>query len=94
MAANTRSVLLRPALILLAPLSLVLAGCGGPNLIERMSRPTWGFLGTIIIVADIIALIDLLGDEHRGTASTVIWALLIVFMPVLGVLLYFFLGRE
>lgn len=94
MSTNTRSLLARPVLALLAPLALLLTGCGGPNLIERMSRPTWGFVGTIVIVADIIALIDLLGDEHRGTASTVVWALLIVFMPVLGVLLYFFLGRE
>ena len=80
--------------VLLAPLSVLLAGCGGPDLIDRLSRPQWGFCGTLIIVLDIVALIDLLGDEARETTSKVIWTLLIVFFPVGGVILYFFLGRD
>lgn len=88
------SLFLRPALILLVPLSVLLTGCGGPNLFERLSRPWWGFWGTVVVVLDLVALVDLLGDEARGTASTVIWALLIVFFPVGGVILYFLLGRE
>lgn len=94
MSADTRSSLLHPALAILAPVTLLLAGCGGPTLFQRMSRPAWGFWGTVVIVLDIIALVDLLGDEHRGTTSTVVWALLIVFFPVGGVILYFFLGRD
>lgn len=79
---------------LLLPLAVLLAGCGGPNLVERMSSPYWGFGGTLVIVLDLIALVDLLGDEGRSTSNRVIWTLLIVFFPIGGVILYFFFGRE
>ena len=84
----------RLLLLLLAPLSLLVAGCGGPDLIDRLSQPRWGVCGTLIIVLDLVALIDLLGDEARGTTGKVLWTLLIVFFPVGGVILYFLFGRE
>jgi len=80
-------------LSLLAIVSLLLAGCGGPNLIERMSTPYWGLCGTVIIVLDIIALVDLLGDDRREFGGKLLWTLLIVFFPVGGLILYYFLGR-
>lgn len=81
-------------LLLLAPLTVLLTGCGGPNLFDRLQQPRWGLCGTLIIVLDIVALVDLLGgDDDRSFASTVIWALLIIFAPVLGVILYFLFGR-
>jgi hypothetical protein len=80
--------------ILLVPLAVLLTGCGGPNLLERMSSSYWGFGGTLVIVLDLIALVDLLGDEGRSTSNRVIWTLLIVFFPIGGVILYFLLGRE
>ena len=95
MLPENRSFSLRPLLFaVLAPLTVLLTGCGGPNLLERISTASWGFWGTIIIVLDLVALVDLLGDGTRSTSSTVIWALLIVFAPVLGVILYFIFGRE
>jgi hypothetical protein len=94
MFAENRSGLRPLLLAVLAPLSLLLTGCGGPNLIERLSSPYWGFGGTIVIVLDLVALIDLLGDETRETTSTVIWALLIIFFPIVGVLFYFIFGRD
>ena len=95
MSDDSRPSTLRPlSLALLAPLTVLLTGCGGPNLLERISTASWGFWGTIIIVLDLVALVDLLGDGTRSTSSTVIWALLIVFAPVLGVILYFIFGRE
>lgn len=81
-------------LVLLAPLTLLLSGCGGPDLIDRLSQPQWGLCGTVIIILDILALLDLLGDEGRSVTSKVVWALLIIFFPVGGVILYFFFGRE
>lgn len=95
MSDETRSFSLRPLLLaVLAPLSVLLTGCSGRNLIERLSSASWGFWGTIIIVLDLVALVDLLGDGTRSTANRAIWMLLIVFMPILGVVLYFFLGRD
>lgn len=86
------TTLFRP-LLLLAPLTIFLTGCGGPNLIDRLQQPRWGICGTLIIILDIVALVDLLRGNDRSTLSTIIWALLIIFAPVLGVILYFIFGR-
>ena len=79
---------------LLGLFAALVAGCGGPNLVERMMSPRWGVFGTVIIVLDIVALIDLLGDDGRSTANKALWTLMIVFMPLLGVVLYYFFGRD
>ncbi len=92
---NQFSSAVRPLLFaVLAPLAVLLTGCGGPNLFERMSAPYWGFCGTVIIILDLVALVDLIGDEARDMTSKIIWALLIIFFPVGGVILYFLFGRE
>lgn len=95
MLTENRPFSLRPLLLAaLAPLTVLLTGCGGPNLLDRLGAANWGLWGTIIIVLDLVALVDLLGDGTRSTTSTVVWALLIVFFPVGGVILYFLFGRE
>jgi len=75
-------------------LALAVVSCGGPNLVDRMTSPRWGFCGTLVIILDIVALVDLLGDNARTTGNKVLWSLLIVFMPVLGVILYFLFGKD
>jgi hypothetical protein len=95
MSSDARSSsALHPLLALLVPLALLLTGCGGPDLIDRMTQPQWGFCGTVVIILDLVALFDLLGDEARGTIGRVMWALLIVFFPIGGVILYFLFGRD
>lgn len=91
---QTSSTRLRPLFLLLAPLTLLLTGCGGPDLIDRMTQPRWGFCGTVVIILDLVAIIDLLGDETRSTTAKLLWTLLIVFFPIGGVVLYFIFGRE
>jgi hypothetical protein len=91
MPVSLRSRLSR---LLLVPLALLLAGCGGPDLIDRISQPRWGLCGTLIIVLDLVAIVDVAGDEARSTTNKVLWALLIIFFPVGGVILYFLFGRE
>ena len=75
-------------------LAVTVMSCGGPNLLDRMTSPRWGFCGTLVIILDIVALVDVLGDDARSTGNKVIWSLLIVFMPVLGVILYFLFGKD
>lgn len=96
MSADPPSPSLRSRLLLslLVPLSVLLTGCGGPDLIDRLTQPRWGFCGTVVVVLDLVALFDVLGDEARSTGSKVLWALLIVFFPLGGVILYFLFGRE
>lgn len=49
-------------------------------------------LGLIVLVLDIIAIIDVV----KGSLSVgrkVLWILLILILPVVGMILYFLLGR-
>ncbi|PSQ69912.1 MAG: hypothetical protein BRD31_04720 [Bacteroidetes bacterium QH_2_64_26] len=95
MLPENRSFSLRPLLFaVLAPLAVLLTGCSDQNLMDLLSTGNWGLWGTVIIVLDLVALVDLLGDGGRETSSIVIWALLIIFFPVGGVILYFIFGRE
>lgn len=83
----------RLSLLLMGLLSmLLLAGCGGANLFERLSSPLGGGLcGLIILILDIIIIMDVL-KSSRETSSKVIWILVIVFLPVLGIILYWIFG--
>ncbi len=75
------------------PLAVLLAGCG-PNLLERVSN-FWSLscCGAVIVILDIIALIELAGGP-KSTGDKVLWALIIIFFPVLGCILYYFFGRS
>jgi hypothetical protein len=55
--------------------------------------PFHGLLGLIILALDIVAIVSVL----RGTSSTgrkVLWVLFILLFPLIGVVLYFLLGRS
>ena len=73
--------------------SVLLAGCG-PNLFDRIGNfgsLTW--CGIAVVIIDVIALIELLGS-NKTLGAKVLWALIIIFFPVLGCVLYFFVGRS
>ncbi len=73
--------------------TLVLAGCG-PNLVDRIGNFwTLSCCGAIIVILDVIALVELAGSA-KSTGNKVLWALLIIFFPVLGCILYYFFGRS
>ncbi len=74
-------------------LALFVSGCG-PNLFDRVAN-FWSLscCGGVIVVLDIIALLELAGST-RSTADKVLWALLIIFFPLGGLILYYFFGRR
>ena len=51
----------------------------------------FSIFGLIILVLDIIALVSLL-QSGADTATKVLWALLIILLPVIGMILYFLMG--
>lgn len=81
-------------LVAVFTLLVTMTGCGGANFFELVQRPQWGCTGTIIILLDAIALVDVIGDDTRATSNRVLWGLAIIFMPLLGVILYFLFGRK
>lgn len=73
--------------------AVAVAGCG-PNLIERVTN-FWSLscCGGVIVILDILALVELAGSA-KSTGDKVLWALVIIFFPVLGCILYYFFGRS
>ena len=52
-----------------------------------------GILSVIILIFDIVAIVDVLKSSMDGTKKA-LWVLLIIFLPVIGVVLYFLLGKN
>jgi hypothetical protein len=52
-----------------------------------------GVIGLIILILDIIAIVSVLGGAGT-TMYKLVWILLILFLPLIGMILYFLLGRE
>lgn len=50
-----------------------------------------GILGLIILIADIWAIINVMGSS-ASTGSKIIWTILILVLPILGLIIWFFAG--
>lgn len=50
-----------------------------------------GLLGVIVLALDIWAILKIFGSG-ASTGSKVVWILIIVLLPLLGLLLWYFLG--
>lgn len=52
------------------------------------------FVIGIIGLLPLIALIDIIRNEFRGSNDKVIWVIVVLFIPFLGSVLYFLIGRN
>ena len=52
-----------------------------------------GILGLIILVLDIVAIVDCL-KTIKDTGKKVLWILLILILPVIGLILYYLVGKK
>jgi hypothetical protein len=50
-------------------------------------------LGLVVLVLDIIAIIDVLKNS-MATGKKVLWIILILVLPVVGMVLYFLIGKK
>lgn len=50
-------------------------------------------LGIIILIIDIVVILDIL-KSNKATDKKVIWVIAVIFLPVLGPILYWFMGRK
>lgn len=54
---------------------------------------TYGIIGLLVLILDIVAIVSVLGG--RGDAGhKILWTLLILLLPVIGMVLYFLVGRS
>ncbi|HYT31856.1 MAG TPA: PLDc N-terminal domain-containing protein [Thermoanaerobaculia bacterium] len=51
----------------------------------------WSLWSALILVLDVIALVSLL-KSSADTGTKILWALLIILLPVVGMVLYFLMG--
>ena len=52
-----------------------------------------GILGLIVLVLDIIAILDVL-KSSMDTGKKALWVILILILPVVGMALYFLIGKR
>ena len=50
-------------------------------------------IGLIVLVLDIIALVDVL-KSAMDTGKKALWIILILILPVIGMVLYFLIGKK
>lgn len=50
-------------------------------------------IGLIILVLDIIAIMELLKSK-TNTGKKILWIILIIILPLIGLILYYLLGRK
>ncbi len=55
--------------------------------------PLGGIVGLIILVLDIVAIVDCV-KSSLDTGMKVLWIVLIILLPLIGLILYFLLGRK
>jgi hypothetical protein len=52
-----------------------------------------GILSLVILALDIIAIVDVV-KSSKDTGKKILWVILIVFLPVIGLILYYLIGRK
>ena len=48
---------------------------------------------SLFVLVPLIALVDIIKNDFRGSNDKVVWVLLVLFVPVVGSVLYFLIGR-
>jgi hypothetical protein len=52
-----------------------------------------GILGIIVLILDVIAIVDIL-KSSKDTIKKLLWILIVLFLPLLGMILYFVIGKK
>jgi hypothetical protein len=52
-----------------------------------------GLLSTGILILDIIAIVDII-KSSKVTTQKITWIIIVLFLPVLGVVVYYAMGRQ
>jgi hypothetical protein len=52
-----------------------------------------GIIGLVVLILDIIAIVDAL-KSSMDTGKKALWIILILVLPVIGMVLYFLLGKK
>lgn len=53
----------------------------------------YGIIGLIVLILDIIAIVSILG-ANKSVAWKLLWILLVLLLPLIGMILYFLIGKN
>ena len=82
-----------PALAL-ALLATAVSGCGPSNLIGGVRNPlSYGICGLIIIVLDLLAIVEV-WKSSRSDGDKLLWTIVIVIFPLVGLAAYYLIARK
>ena len=59
----------------------------------NLGGPMGGIFGLLVLVLDIIAIVDAL-KSSMDTGKKALWIILILILPVVGMVLYFLIGKK
>jgi hypothetical protein len=79
--------------VLLTAVLVTLGGCASGNFGEMITSGPGGLCGLIILIADIYAFVQIAKSSADGVTK-VLWALLVFFFPVGGLLIWYFAGPK
>ena len=52
-----------------------------------------GLIGLVVLVFDIIAILDIVKSKAES-GKKILWALLVICLPVIGMVLYYIVGKK
>lgn len=55
---------------------------------------SFGLLGLLCLVLWIWALVDIINGRFRDDTTKIVWCLVVIFIPFIGTILYYIIGRE
>lgn len=67
---------------------------GMPGMGEWVIIGMMFFLFIPLLILPIIALIDILKSQFKNENDKLVWVLVILFLPIIGSILYFIIGRK
>lgn len=78
---------------LLVAVFVSLTGCADGNVGEMITGGPGGLCGLLILIADIYAIVKI-AQSRVDPVAKVLWALLVFFFPVGGLLIWYFFGPK
>lgn len=91
-----RSNRLSPGALVAILLGVLVAfsGCGADNLFEGLGNPFgYGFCGLLLLVLDVLAIVEII-NSTRSSGDKLLWSLVIIVFPFVGLLAYYVFGRK
>ncbi|MBU1727096.1 MAG: PLDc N-terminal domain-containing protein [Candidatus Omnitrophica bacterium] len=52
-----------------------------------------GLIGLVVLILDIVAIVDLF-KSSLDTGKKILWLILILILPLVGMILYFLIGKK